>query len=123
MQSASPTATTEPAELVAEHNQRDLPEPPASATVVGFGRHDLAELRHLVADHAARAGMATQRLAELVFLISWQVRDRVEFRTGHPGTTMRMHVAAPAPAARTSQPGDGAHRGPMTLVGRVFRLR
>lgn len=145
---------TEPAELVAEHNQRDLPEPPASATVVGFGRHDLAELRHLVADHAARAGMATQRLAELVFLvnevadnaiehgggwgtlrmwgagqhlvceiaspavwsggpfasypfaanyalrgvgmwISWQVCDRVEFRTGHPGTTMRMHVAAP----------------------------
>lgn len=148
---------TEPVELTAEDNQRDLAEPPATATVVCFGRYGLAEVRHVVAEHAQRTGMGLQRIAELVFLVnevacnaiehgggwgtlrmwgtgdhlvcdvtspavwsggpfasylfaaeyalrgvglwvSWQVCDLVEFRSGHPGTTMRMHAAAPTPA-------------------------
>ncbi|MGH3794510.1 MAG: anti-sigma factor RsbA family regulatory protein [Pseudonocardiaceae bacterium] len=78
-------AYTEPAELAAEYHQEDLPEPPASATTICFGQHDPATLRHLIAEHAYRAGMETQRIAELVLLMNEAPYNAVE-HGGNQGT-------------------------------------
>ncbi len=53
-------------------------QPPDSVTVVCFGHHDLAKLRHLIAEHTHRAGMEPQRIAELIFLVNEAAYNAVE---------------------------------------------
>jgi anti-sigma regulatory factor (Ser/Thr protein kinase) len=46
-----------------------LPEPPGRPPELGFGAGSLAELRALVAEHAAAAGLDTARAADLVLAV------------------------------------------------------
>lgn len=103
------------------HSVADREENPRSssrATVIGFGRHDLAGLRHLVAEHAHRAEMETQRSVDLVFLVN-EVLSNARERGAGRGTLRIWSTGNHVVCEVTSR--AASYRGPFAAPARLLR--
>ena len=58
-----------------------LPEPP-EATAISFRRPDVAEVRRLVAEHAAAAGLQSDRIADLVLAVGEVTVNSIRYGGG-----------------------------------------
>lgn len=119
---ASP-AYAGPHPVVAAYNQ-PLPAPPTDADTVVFDSGGLSAVRHIVAEHARRAGLGPARVADLQIAVTEVAANTID-HTAQPGTLRvwradghlicevrdRGHLADPLagrlPPAVTSERGRG----------------
>ncbi|MFC5830169.1 anti-sigma factor RsbA family regulatory protein [Nonomuraea insulae] len=73
----------EPHELVLDHDQAPLPEPPSDAATIRFTGRELKRLRHSVGDYARSAGMDRNLITSLVISVSEIAANSVEHGAGY----------------------------------------
>jgi anti-sigma regulatory factor (Ser/Thr protein kinase) len=101
-----------------------LPDPPSETTTTTFIREDLPELRRLVRQHAATAGMRRDRTTDLVAAVTEIATNSI--RHGGGGGTLRLwrdqdaliceitdtgHITDPLAGRRTPAPATAPGRG------------
>jgi anti-sigma regulatory factor (Ser/Thr protein kinase) len=80
-----------------------LPAPPPEATATRFAREDLGQLRRLVQEHAAAAGLRRDRTADLVAAVTEVATNSI--RHGSGGGTLRLWRQEDALVCEVTDPG------------------
>ncbi|WP_019930198.1 sensor histidine kinase [Nocardia sp. BMG111209] len=84
------SAAYDPDHIVDTYN-RPLPDPPATATVLGFDGGTLARVRHHATDFARAAGLSERRVAELELIVGEATTNSVVHAGG--GGTLALWCA------------------------------